>query len=254
LWRRFLRASRIATRITERGQISLKAGGIFSFSPECMEGNSANFIFATYSAVRECAQPSSFCGSVFTFECTGGSRSGGSRIICGPLFPLLAGRSPLLASSLAVLGRVKRGYAELRLDGVLGSRLAKGETAARHTCRVCDGLQCPNTFDKGKPVARRGRKAYGPLKEEAGLPNSQEQDQGCNHQEWEPSRALTTALEQIPPLTQTPHNENLARLKSHLEEALETLERLEQKRGLSNREKMRGEALRMLLTSIEEVK
>ncbi len=149
------------------------------------------------------------------------------------------------------LGRVKQGYAELRLDGVLGSRLAKRETAARHTCRVCDGLQCPNTFEKGKPVARRGRKAYGPLKEVAGLPNSQERDQGCNHQEWEPSRALTTALEQIPPLAQTPQNEKLARLKPHLEEALE---RLEQKRGLSNREKMRGGALRMLLKWIEEVK
>jgi hypothetical protein len=86
------------------------------------------------------------------------------------------------------------------------------------------------------------------------LPNSQERDQGCNHQEWEPSRALTTALEQMPPLAQTPQNENLARLKPHLKEALQTLERLEQKRGLSNREKMRGGALRMLLTSIEVVK
>jgi hypothetical protein len=44
------------------------------------------------------------------------------------------------------------------------------------------------------------------------------------------------------------------RLKPHLEEALETLERLERKRDLSDREKIRGGALRMLLTSIEEVK
>jgi hypothetical protein len=153
-----------------------------------------------------------------------------------------------------ILGRVKRGYAELRLDGVLGSRLAKHETAARHACRVCDGLQCPNTFDKGKPVVRRGRKAYGPLKEEAGLPNSQERDQGWNHQEWEPSRTLTSSLQELPLLVQTPRNEDLANLKPHLEEALETLERLEQKRDLSDREKMRGGALRMLLTSIEEVK
>ena len=132
--------------------------------------------------------------------------------------------------------------------------MAKRETAARHTCRVCDGLQCPNTFDKGKPVARRGRKACGPLKEEAGLPNSQERDQGWNHQEWEPSRSLTSALQELPLLAQAPQNENLARLKPHLEEALETLERLERRRGLSDREKMRGGALRMLLTSIEEVK
>jgi hypothetical protein len=149
---------------------------------------------------------------------------------------------------------VKRGYAELPLDRVLGSRLAKLETAARHTCRVCDGLQCPNTFDKGKPAARRGRKTYGPLKEVAGLPNRQERDQGWNHQEWEPSRALTSALQEPPLLAQTPQNEDLANLKPHLEEALETLERLEQKRGLSDREKMRGGALRMLLTSIEQVK
>jgi hypothetical protein len=140
---------------------------------------------------------------------------------------------------------VKWGYAELRLDGVLGSRLAKRETAARHAYRDFDGLQCPNTFEKGKPVARRGRKAYGPLKEVAGLPN---------RQEWEPSRALASALQELPLLAQTPQNEDLANLKAHLEEALETLELLEQKRGLSDREKMRGGALRMLLTSIEEVK
>ena len=72
------------------------------------------------------------------------------------------------------------------------------------------------------------------------MPNRQEPDQGCNHQEWEPSGALTTALEQMPPLGQTPQNEDLANLKPHLEEALETLERLEQKSGLSDREKMRG--------------
>jgi hypothetical protein len=156
-----------------------------------------------------------------------------------------SGPPPLLASSLAVLGRVKWGYAELRLDGVLGSRLAKRETAARHAYRDFDGLQCPNTFEKGKPVARRGRKAYGPLKEVAGLPN---------RQEWEPSRALASALQELPLLAQTPQNEDLANLKPHLEEALETLELLEQKRGLSDREKMRGGALRMLLTSIEQVK
>ena len=150
-----------------------------------------------------------------------------------------------------VLGRVKRGCADFRLDGVLGSRLAKGETAARHACHVRDGLQCSNTFDKGKPVARRGRKAYGPLEEVAGLPNNQERDQGWNHQEWEPGRALTSALQELPLLVQTPRNEDLANLKPHLEE---TLERLEQKRDLSDREKMRGGALRMLLTSIEQVK
>jgi hypothetical protein len=86
------------------------------------------------------------------------------------------------------------------------------------------------------------------------LPNRQERDQGWNHHEWEPSRALTSALEQMPLQAQTSQNEDGANLKPHLEEALETLERLEQKRGLSDREKMRGGALRMLLTSIEQVK
>ena len=108
-------------------------------------------------------------------------------------------------------------------------------------------------IEKGKPVARRGRKAYGPLKEVAGLPNRPERDQRWDHQEWEPSEALTIALEEMPLLAQTRQNEDLARLKPHLEEALETLERLERRRGLSDREKMRGGALRMLLTSIEEV-
>jgi hypothetical protein len=108
-------------------------------------------------------------------------------------------------------------------------------------------------IEKGKPVARRGRKAYGPLKEVAGLPNQPEPDQRWDHQEWEPSGALKSALEQTPQLTQRPQSEDLARLKPHLEEALETLERLERERGLSDREKMRGEALRMLLTSIKRV-
>ena len=83
------------------------------------------------------------------------------------------------------------------------------------------------------------------------MPNRQERDQGWNHQEWEPSRALASALQELPLLAQTSRNEDLANLKPHLEE---TLERLEQKRGLSDREKMRGGALRMLLTSIEQVK
>jgi hypothetical protein len=111
----------------------------------------------------------------------------------------------------------------------------------------------PAILEKGKPVARRGRKAHGPLKEVAGLPNRPERDQRWDQKEWEPSEALTIALEEMPLLAQTRQNEDLARLKPHLEEALETLERLERRRGLSDREKMRGGALRMLLTSIEEV-
>jgi hypothetical protein len=58
----------------------------------------------------------------------------------------------------------------------------------------------------------------------------------------------------MPLLPQARQNEDLARLEPYLEEALQTLERLEQKRGLSDRERMRGGALRMLLRSIEEIK
>ena len=72
------------------------------------------------------------------------------------------------------------------------------------------------------------------------MPNRLELDQGRDHQEWEPSGALTSALEQMPLLAQTSRNEDLANLRPHLEEALQMLERLEQKRGLSDREKMRG--------------
>jgi hypothetical protein len=86
------------------------------------------------------------------------------------------------------------------------------------------------------------------------LPNRQERDQGSNHQEWEPSGAMISALAQMPLQAQTSQNEDLVNLKAHLEEALQALQRLQRQRGLSDREKMREGALRMLLTSIEEVK
>jgi hypothetical protein len=38
-------------------------------------------------------------------------------------------------------------------------------------------------IEKGKLAARRGRNAYGPLKEVAGLPNQPERDQRWDHQE-----------------------------------------------------------------------
>jgi hypothetical protein len=85
------------------------------------------------------------------------------------------------------------------------------------------------------------------------LPNRLERDQGWDQKEWEPSGALTSVLRGVSLLPGTGRNRDLARLKPHLEEALETLERLERRRDLSDREKMRGGALRMLLTSIEEV-
>jgi len=114
------------------------------------------------------------------------------------------------------------------------------ETDARHTCRVSDQLQCLDVIEKGKPAARRGRKAYGPLKEVAGLPNRLERDQGWDQKEWEPSGALRSVLRGMSLLPGTDRNRDLVRLKPHLQEALETLERLERRRGLSDSEKMRG--------------
>jgi hypothetical protein len=105
----------------------------------------------------------------------------------------------------------------------------------------------------GKPVARRGRKTYGPLKEVAGLQKrGEERDQGRDQQgEWEPSGALTDALEgmSLPPGVE--RDRCLARLEPHAEEALGTLHRLERRRGISEREKARMGALSMLLASIE---
>ena len=46
----------------------------------------------------------------------------------------------------------------------------------------------------------------------------------------------------------------LAGLKPHLEEALVALERLGRRRDLSETEKIRAEALRMLLASIERAR
>jgi hypothetical protein len=85
------------------------------------------------------------------------------------------------------------------------------------------------------------------------LPNRPQRDQGWNHQEWEPSAALTSVLKGMSLLPGTDRNRDLARLKPHLEEALGTLERLERQRGLSDREKMRGGAIKMVLTSIAQV-
>jgi hypothetical protein len=85
------------------------------------------------------------------------------------------------------------------------------------------------------------------------LPNRPERDQRWDQQEWEPSGAFTSVLRGMSRLPGADRNRDLARLKPHLEEALGTLERLERQRGLSDREKMRGGTLKMLLASIEQV-
>ena len=129
--------------------------------------------------------------------------------------------------------------------------MATCETTAPHTLQVSDLLQCPHVIEKGKPVARRGRKAYGPLKEVAELPNRLQRERRCDQKEWEPSGALTSALEEMSLLPGTERNGDLARLEPYVQEALETLEHLERQRGLSEREKARAGALGMLQASIE---
>jgi hypothetical protein len=86
------------------------------------------------------------------------------------------------------------------------------------------------------------------------LPNNLGRDRSRYPQEWEPREALTNALGNMPPSPGTGRNGDLAKLEPCLQEALGTLERLKQQRGLSEREKTRAGALRMLLSSIDRVR
>jgi hypothetical protein len=85
------------------------------------------------------------------------------------------------------------------------------------------------------------------------LPKRREgRDRGRDqHEEWEPGGALTSALEGMSLLPGAERDEDLARLEPHVGEALGALERLERRRGLSEREKATMGALRMLLAWIE---
>ena len=85
------------------------------------------------------------------------------------------------------------------------------------------------------------------------MPNRNERRQGWDHQEWEPSNALTSALGNTQLLPGTDRDRQLAGLEPHLREALTTLEDIERQRGLSGREKTRVGALRMLLVSVERI-
>jgi hypothetical protein len=136
-------------------------------------------------------------------------------------------------------------FSELRAEGVLGSKIYGASPIDYKPGRV---------RKKGKPAARRGRKAHGPLEEEvAGLPERQGHGRARDQeeQEWEPSAPLMGALEEASLLPGATLDGDLAGLKPHLEEALVALGRLGRRRDLSEAEKMRAEALRMLLASIE---
>jgi hypothetical protein len=83
------------------------------------------------------------------------------------------------------------------------------------------------------------------------LPNRSGRERGYDREEWEPSGALTSALEGMSLLPGTERNGDLTRLEPYVEEALKTLEDLERQRGLSEKEKTRAGALGMLQASIE---
>jgi hypothetical protein len=87
------------------------------------------------------------------------------------------------------------------------------------------------------------------LKEVTEMPEPSEQNQ-----EWEPEAALMDALESFSLVPGVTLDGDLAGLKPHLEDALGALERLERRRDLSETEKVREEALRMLLASIQRVR
>lgn len=84
------------------------------------------------------------------------------------------------------------------------------------------------------------------------MPKRRRYEQARDREEWEPGAALMGAMEgaRLPP---GPSREaNIAVLKPHVEEALGALSGLERQRGLSERERMRAEALGMLLEHIEK--
>jgi hypothetical protein len=109
------------------------------------------------------------------------------------------------------------------------------------------------TRSKGQTRREAGAQSLRTSEEVAGLPNRQEQHQGWDYQEWEPSDALTSALGNTPLLPGTDRDGQLVGLEPQLREALMTLEDIERQRVLSGREKTRMGALRMLLASIERI-
>ena len=75
----------------------------------------------------------------------------------------------------------------------------------------------------------------------------------AHHDEWKPSIPLLESLEELLLQPGTGQREAMARLKPHLEEALRTLTRIEQQRGLSEKERTLEENVRTLLAEIKEV-
>ena len=86
------------------------------------------------------------------------------------------------------------------------------------------------------------------------MPERRGHGRARDQEEWEPDAALMGAMQEarLPP---GPSREaSIAALKPQLEEALGALSGLERRRSLSERERTRAEALRMLLASIERAR
>jgi hypothetical protein len=86
------------------------------------------------------------------------------------------------------------------------------------------------------------------------LPERRGHGRAREQEEWQPSAALTGALEEASLLPGATLDGDLAGLKPHLEEALAALGRLGRRRDLAETEKIRAEALGMLLASIERAR
>ena len=127
------------------------------------------------------------------------------------------------------------------------------EEIARDAWSTSGRLQCAYAIDKRQTRREVGTQNLRTSEEVAGLPNRNEQRQGWDHEEWEPSNALTSALGSTQLLSGTDRDGQLAGLEPHLREALMALEDIERQRGLSGREKTRVGVLRMLLGSIERI-
>ena len=105
-------------------------------------------------------------------------------------------------------------------------------------------------FDRKGPTRREaGAQSPRTSGEVAGLPGRQ-----GNGRTREPGADLMGALGRMSLAPGETLDGDLAGMKPHLEEALGALGRLGQRRDLSETEKMRAEALRMLLASIERAR
>ena len=76
-------------------------------------------------------------------------------------------------------------------------------------------------------------------------------ESNVSNEEWEIDKPLRRSLEVLPLQPGAPMLRAVKGLKPHVEEALESLALVEERRSLSENEHRQADALRLLLTSIE---